>query len=72
MQGPWLPASILLPNLITLEELTLTKVLPVFSQGWVDGGPFSMAFTPISFRMSPSLDPKEILFYVTQLKSEHS
>lgn len=64
MQGPWLPASILLPNLITLQKPTLTNVLPVFSQDWVDGSPFPMAFTPISFRLSPSLDLKE-KFYST-------
>lgn len=31
-QGTWLPASILRPNLITLQRLTLAQVLPVFSR----------------------------------------
>lgn len=35
--GPWLPASVLLPNLIALQRQTLTTVLPVFSQPFPRG-----------------------------------
>lgn len=57
-QGSWLPASTLLPDLITLQELTLTKGLPVFSQGRRAGGPFPVVFTPLPSRgwMASPLD----------------
>lgn len=48
--GPWLPASMLLPSLMAQQKPILTMVLPVFSQGWVDGSPFPTVFISIPRR----------------------